>query len=117
MYLDANNFCGWAMCKKLPIGEFVWVRPKSYTEDLIKNYDENCDYGAILEVDVEYPKILTNEHKDLIFLPERRKINKVEKLVTTIEDKEKYVIHISALKQPLNHGLKLTKVHRVIEFR
>ena len=33
------------------------------------------------------------------------------------DDKENYVIHISALKQALNHGLKLTKVHRVIEFK
>ena len=41
----------------------------------------------------------------------------VEKLVTSFEDKEKYVIHISALKQALNHGLKLRKSHRVIEFK
>ena len=51
------------------------------------------------------------------FLAERKKLRKVEKLVTSIEDKEKYVIHISALKQALNHGLILIKVHRVIEFR
>ena len=75
-YLDANNLYGWAMCKKLPIGEFVWVHRKTYSEDLIKNYDENGDYGAILEVDIEYPKELSNKHKDLPFLPERRKINK-----------------------------------------
>ena len=40
---------------------------------------------------------------------------KVEK-VCAIEDVKEYVIHISALKQALNHGLKLTKVHRVIRF-
>ena len=34
-----------------------------------------------------------------------------------MEDKEKYVIHIEALKQALNHGLVFKKVHRVIEFR
>ena len=49
-------------------------------------------------------------------LPERKKIEKVEKLIYSIEDKEKYVIHIRALKQALNHGLKLKKVHRVIQF-
>ena len=32
-------------------------------------------------------------------------------------EKENCVIHILALKQALNHGLKLSKVHRVIEFR
>ena len=41
----------------------------------------------------------------------------MEKRITSIDDKENYVIHISALKQALNHGLILTKVHRVIEFR
>ena len=45
------------------------------------------------------------------------KINKGSKLVCNVHDKENYVIHILALKQELNHGLKLTKVHRVIELR
>ena len=105
------------MCKTLPVDDFAQAHPEDYTEDLLKIYDENGDYDAILEVDTHYPKPLSNEHRDLAFLPERRKINRVEKLFTTLEDKEKYVVHISALKQGLNHGLKLTKVHRVIEFR
>ena len=56
MYLDANNLYGWAMCKKLPINEFEWIHPEDYTEDTIKIYDNNDEYGAILEVDIEYPK-------------------------------------------------------------
>ena len=60
-----------------------------------------------LELDIEYPKQLWSSHKDLPFLPERKKLEKVEKLVCSIEDKEKYVIHIRALKQALNHGLIL----------
>ena len=55
-------------------------------------------------------------HSDLPFLPEQRKIGKIEKRVCGIEDKEKYVTHINALKQALNHGLRLINVHRVIEF-
>ena len=62
-------------------------------------------------------KKLWSSHKELPFLPERRKLEKVEKLVCSIEDKEKYVIHIRALKQALNNGLKLKKVHRVIKFQ
>ena len=49
-------------------------------------------------------------------MPERKKLKKTERLVTSIEDKEKYVVHISALKQALNNGLIFKKVHRVIEF-
>ena len=70
----------------------------------------------MFEADIEYPKQLFGSLKELPFLPERRKLEKVEKLVCSIEDKEKYVIHIRALKQALNHGLKLKKVHRVIKF-
>ena len=53
---------------------------------------------------------------ELPFLPDRKKIRKIEKLVCGIEDKEKYVIHTNALKQALNHGLRLINVHRVIQF-
>ena len=49
----------------------------------------------------------------------QKKSNSMEskKLVTTLEDKEKYVVHIATLKQALYHGLKLKKIHRVIEFK
>ena len=105
------------MCKKLPVGEFDWVKRLSiFAEDRIKDYNENSDYGASLEVDIRYPKHLQHLHKDLLFLPERKQLS-TQKLVTTIEDKEKYVVHISALKQALNHGLILTKVHRAIMFK
>ena len=43
-------------------------------------------------------------------------INKCNKLVCNLYDKKKYVVHINSLKQALNHGLKLKKIHRVIEF-
>ena len=44
------------------------------------------------------------------------KIDKTQKLVCNLRDKKKYVIHVSILKQALNHGLKLKKVHRVMKF-
>ena len=37
------------------------------------------------------------------------KIEKVEKIVTNLHDKTKYVIHIRNLKQALNDGLILKK--------
>ena len=43
-------------------------------------------------------------------------INNTKKLVCNLQDKKDYVVHINVLKQALNHGLKLRKVHRVIEF-
>ena len=86
-------------------------------EKFVKSYDEkNSDKGYILEVDVDYPSKLHKLHSDMSFLPERIKIDKTQKLVCNLRDKKKYVVHISILKQALNHGLKLKKVHRVIEF-
>ena len=112
MYLDASNIYGWAMSQKLPVNGFKWVeksRLSRFNEIFIKNYDENRDKGYFLEVDVDYPKKLFGLHKDLPFLPERKKVNKVEKLICNIEDKEKYVIKIKVLKQALNHGLVFKK--------
>ena len=90
MYLDANNLYGWAMSQKLPVNGFKWVEKLSkFNERFIKSYNENSDKGYFLEVDVEYPQNLLNSHKDLPFLPERKKMRKVEKLICGIEDKEK----------------------------
>ena len=110
MYLDANNLYGWAMSQELPANRFKWVK------NLSEFNDENSGKGYFLEVDVEYPKKLFSLHKDLPFLPERKKNKKCKKLICTIQDKENYVVHIRALKQALNHGLMLKKVHSAIQF-
>ena len=83
----------------------------------MKTCNEDSDEGHFLEVDIQYSKELWSSHKDLSFLPERRKFEKVEKLVCSIADKDKYVMHIRALKQAFNNGLKLKEVHRVIKFQ
>ena len=108
-YLDANNLYGWAMCHKLPYRNFKWSDTSKYDAKMIKSYDKNSDYGASLEVDIEYLEGVALLHEDLVFLPERRNINGVGKLIATLEDKEKYVVRILALQQALNHGLKLKK--------
>ena len=55
-------------------------------------------------------------HNDLPFLPERKKLKKVKKHVTSLHDKTKYVIHVRNLKQALNRGLVLKKVKKVVKF-
>ena len=115
-YVDANNLYGWAMPQKLPVNGFEWVKELSkFKEDFIKNYYEDSNKRYFPEIVVEYPKNLHNLHSDLPFLPERKKINKCNKLVCDVHDK-KNVVNIKALKQALNHGLILKKAHRVIQF-
>ena len=113
------------MSKKLPVKGFKWLdmsktsalaRSNKINEDFIKNYDENNDKGYILEVDVKYPKRLHQLHSNLPFLSERMEVNKCKKLVCNLFNKKEYVVHINALKQALNHGLKLKMIHRVIKF-
>ena len=43
-------------------------------------------------------------------------VNNTKKLICNLQDKKDYVVHINVLKQALDHGLKLIKVHQVIEF-
>ena len=75
------------------------------------------DYGYLLEVDVVYPKELHDYHNNLPFMCAKMKINGVEKLVPNLYYKRKYVIYIKALKQAINHGLVLERIHRCIEFK
>ena len=55
-------------------------------------------------------------HDELPFVPERMKIEKSEKLVANLHDKNEYVIYMRNLKQALNHEFVLKKFYRVIQF-
>ena len=103
MYVDANNLYGYAMSQKLPIKyNFKWCDAlEMFASDFIKNYDNDSDTGYVLEVDIVYPKELHEPHRDLPFLAIRK-----EKLLTTLENTEKYVVHMATLKQALQHGLE-----------
>ena len=105
------------MTEKLPVRGLKWMADISeIDEDFVKDYNKNDNKGYILDVDVDYPNKLQNLHSDLPFLLERMIINNTKKLVCNLNDKKNYIVHINVLKQALDHGLKLRKVHRVIEF-
>ena len=132
-YLDANNLYGWAMTQHLPKSGFHWKRVMP-TEEQIMKMRPNSKKGWILEVDLEYPAYLHDAHNDYPLAPEkikpqqmseyqRRLMNGLnlampgtEKLVLTLEDKEKYVTHYRNLQFYLRQGMRLKKVHRVIKF-
>ena len=138
-YFDANNLYGLAMTKKLPYDNFKWDY-SFLTDKKILNYDEDSDDGYILEVDLQYPEQLHDLHKDYPLAPEIMSVSEdmlskhqkelhykyygkeakdedTKKLILSLMDKKKYVLHISALKFYLQHGLKLKKIHRIISFK
>ena len=114
-YLDANNLYGWAMSQKLPTHGFKWIDDvESEVEKVLKKKDTKKGY--IFEVDLVYPESLWKAHNDYPLAQERRKINKVDKLISSFHTKKNYVVHYKNLKQYLQEGLILEKVHRGIEF-
>ena len=124
-YLDANNLYGWAMSQPLPTREFKWVdieNLKGGARELKRTIDmmvrnSNRGVGYVLEVDMKYPRELHDHHNDLPFMCEKIRVSGVEKLVPNLHDKQKDVIHVKALKQALDHGLLLERIHRVIQFK
>ena len=85
--IDANNLYGWAMSQELPVNDLKWVKKFSkFNERFMKGY--NRDRGYFLEVDVEDPNILFNLHKDLPYLLEIKKLEKVKKLACCRENKK-----------------------------
>ena len=109
-------------------------------ENKVMKYRDDDDIGYILEVDLDYPKELHDLHRDYPLAPEIMSISenmlsqvqkdihkyyygknasdeKSSKLVLNVMDKKKFVLHISALKFYLQHGLSLKKVHRAISFK
>ncbi|XP_020299047.1 uncharacterized protein LOC109863225 [Pseudomyrmex gracilis] len=119
MYYDVNNLYGWAMCQPLPYGNFAWVE-NAYEFD-VTTVAANSNVGYILEVDLTYPKELHDAHRDLPFCPTREEPpgkhgkNHV-KLLATVFNKKRYVIHYLNLQQYLRYGLRLTRIHRVLRF-
>ena len=78
---DVNNLNGLAMSQKLPVNNFEWIKDTSqFNEDFIKNNNEESDKGYFLGADIQYTKKLGELHNNLLFLPERMKIGKGQKI-------------------------------------
>ena len=114
-YLDANNLYGWAMTQKLPTHGFKWMKKPNIQSTIELLEKKVTKIGYIFEVDLEYPKSLWEEHNDYPLAPEKIKINKTEKLVSTFLPKTNYVIHYKNLKQYQYEG-SLTIRRFIVEF-
>lgn len=133
MYLDANNLYGYSMSKYLPLNNFKWCKYE-WNANLIKQIPDNSCDGYIFEVDLEYPQELHDKHRDYPMCAEKRcaptmmvvanddadserkKKSKHEKLMLTLDDKDKYIIHYTMLKLALQQGIRIRKIHRVLQF-
>lgn len=141
---DANSLYAWAMSQPLPTTDFKWLNESQFSQlfnekELSSWPSIEGEKGYILVVDLEYPEEIHDKtksyplapnHKAITVhdytmemfnqwqtvYPELSKIPTNNKLVADCENKENYVIHYRILKLYLQLGMKLTKIHQVIEF-
>lgn len=136
VFIDANNLYGQSSMSKLPLKDFRWLN-----QDEIEAFDLTQDFnqekGFIIECDLNYPKQLHRTHSNFPVAAEMLEINydhlsaysqaavysntgshryKDVKLMNTLHHKRHYVTHIQNLMLYLSLGLKLIKIHRVLEF-
>ena len=154
--VDANNLYGGVMqTHKLPARHFetTGVRNERNNQE---NEDENSmsieeilatpddsDYGYIVEIDLKYPQLLHESHRDYPLAPTKEivqkdwlsryqtniseqmknnencgpTIGKVKKLLQTLHDKTHYIIHYKLLKLYVKLGLIVTKLYRIVKFK
>ena len=113
MCLDSNNLYSTSMSQYLPTGGFRWMTEKQINKIDLAKYNKKSKTGMILEVDLEYPKELHNLHNDYPLAASRVCVKKemlskycnkiaskynistglVQKLIPTLNNKEKYVLH------------------------
>lgn len=138
-YLDANNLYGWAMREKLPMRDFRFLDEREVVEFDIDRVAVDGETGYLVEASLAYPHELHESHNCLPLAPEKRHVGddelspyarelwrrlhgehgkrpKTEKLVTTLLDKERYVLHYRNLKLYLSLGMEVKKIHRVLSF-
>ena len=129
MYLNANNFYGWAMSQYILAGNFRWMTDKEINKIDLGKYKTNGKKRLISEMNLEYPRELHDLHNDYPVAPEKAKVSKnmlsgycrkiaeiynisisqVNKLIPMLKSKEKYILHYRNLQLYLDLGLNLTK--------
>ena len=144
-YIDGNNLYGSQMIFNLPTHDYR-LEGKSFIKKIerkLKNHvpiDMN-ERGMFLEVDLEYPEGIHNQHEDFPMAPERYivKYNELsplnqylyrkmktsdfftnyaeEKLIPTFHDRKNYVLHIQCLIFYLSQGMVLKRIHRIVSFQ
>ena len=87
-YWDVNNLYRWPISQMVPVNNFKWVEHISeFDEIFIKSYNEESKEKYFLEIDIQYHENLHQTQSNLLFLLERMKIEKVEKLVANLHGK------------------------------
>ena len=136
MYYDVNNLYGAAMTDHLPVRNFHWLTTEEISLVDWGGHAADDPTGYVLEVDLEYPSELHDDHDDYPLAPEHINITddmispfctklkkdlnltsqNYTKLAPNLMSKKNYIIHYRNLQFYVRKGMKVTKIHRVIAF-
>ena len=134
-YLDANSLYATAQCAPLPVGNFRFLEADEIANFDLDGIEADAEVGYIVECDLEYPAELHDLHNDYPMAPEHLTVSEdmlspfavslfdpsrpwrpMQKLVPNLFDKKNYVAHYRNLQLYKNHGLVVSKIHRILSF-
>ena len=136
-YLDCNSLYATAQSEPLPVGNFRFLTVEEISRFRLDEVEPDSDVGYIIECDLEYPTHIHDLHNDYPMAPEHLTVTRdmlspfalnlldadprrpwvpAQKLVPNLFDKSKYVTYYRNLQLYVTHGLKVTKIHRVLSF-
>ena len=123
------------MSKYLPYEGFKWL--KNVDKFDVMTVNEKSPIGYLLDVDLEYSDKLHELHNYYPLASEKLavsnnilskyckeiadkyeiKVGDLKKLIPNLGNKINYVVHYRNLQLYLSLGIKLTKIHSVLEFK
>ena len=136
LYADCNSLYPWALQNMLPHKDYRWLAENEIAQLNVETYPSEGIKGLILEVDIDYPDELHDLHSDYPLAVDKLCITKdmlspyatdflenhsfkysnQTRLTSNLFAKHNYVVHIKNLQFYLEHGLKLIRIRRVVEF-
>ena len=121
------------MPQSLPTHGFRFPQQEEISALKLQDLSDDDEDGYKLEVDLQYPTILHNQHDDYPLAPESLVIDRnmysptqqsvfpesapQKKLTPNLRDKVKYAVHYPNLKLYIQLGLVGTTVHQVLAFK
>jgi len=132
--IDANNLYGDGMINSVLVGKFQFL-----PESKIDQFDLMClppdeDTGYIVECNLAYSEHLHSSLSDYPLAPDHLIVTaemlspfatqfvdkhwkSSKKLIPNLLNKTKYETHYRNLQFYINHGLPVTKIHRILSFQ
>jgi hypothetical protein len=137
LYVDINSMYAKCCMNRLAVSGYRWL-----TDYEIKSLDimnMTPDIGMLIECDLDYPAELHDRDSDMPLAPEKRRISLQElsklqqlayhniqgetnnpfmneRLLLTLHNKKNYVALADNLRYYLSRGLRITKIHKALQF-